>query len=48
MLYDDLERCGGGVGREAQEEGNIFVLLVRFVLLYGINHHDIVKQFSSN
>ena len=40
---------GVGEEEEAQEGGDIYVYNYgSFVLLYGRNQHNIVKQFSSN
>ena len=42
-------RMGVGEEEEAQEGGDIYVYNYgSFVLLYGRNQHNIVKQFSSN
>ena len=39
---------GAGGGREVQEEGDICMLMAKFMLLYGRNQQNIVKKLSSN
>ena len=47
-ICDNLEGWNGeGGGREIQEEGDMFTY-DRFMLLYGRNQHNIVKQLSFN
>ena len=47
VLCDNLEGWDGG-GREVQEEEDIMYTYGWFVLIYGRNQHNIVKQLSSN
>ena len=48
MLYDNLEGWDGvGDGREVQEEGHVYTF-AWFMLMYGGNQHNIVKQLSFN
>ena len=55
-LCDDLEGWNWEGGREAQEEGDIYIyiyiyiyiIMTDFELLCGRNQHSIIKQFSSN
>ena len=37
-----------GGGREVQEGGDMYTPMADFMLLYGRNQHNIVKQLSSN
>ena len=49
MLCDDLEGWDEGTGREAQEREYINIYTYCwFTLLYGRNHHSVVKQVSYN
>ena len=50
MLCDDLEGWDGGE-RERLKRERIYIYMCNygsFALLYGRNHHNIVKQLSSN
>ena len=48
-LCDNLEEWDGvGGGREVQEGGDMYTPMADFMLLYGRNQHNIVKQLSSN
>ena len=49
MLWNNVKRLGGeGVGGIQDGSGGKHVYLWRFMLMYGKNHHNVVKHIYSN